>query len=243
MLLACRGIGVIVALVSLFPGLAFGQEVELRTIVVNVRANEELFKDIDVSHQRTYEQNAAAAAPAVAKATLEEECRTVFQGDFLYRSEKIKTIQLSDKAPKLFSTLLGYDGEFTRRLDEHAGGRVANLNHGRLEDALLFRPHTWILIGSEVYVPLSVWLEGGDRLAKHPLAGNYKDYDLSASLVGSESVAGLGCFKLKCELRTRDKEREMVGLWYLWLAQDKNYLPGRTHQNLHNYCQALDLGK
>jgi hypothetical protein len=123
-------------------------------------------------------------------------------------------------------TLLGYAGDKTRRVQ----GDVANLIHGR-DDAGrdIFRPHTWILNAAFVHFPLSIWLEGGKTLEKHPNATPYRDDWLQKSTFEKEEVInGLHCFKIRSETLNRDKNTSLNSVRFVWLAPDRNYLPIKT---------------
>jgi hypothetical protein len=72
-----------------------------------------------------------------------------------------------------------------------------------------------------------VWLTGGEVLANHPEASNEQKEKKRVTkfiLEGSETVDGLECVKLRCDIW--DPSRNVVNTRrVLWIAKDRNFIP------------------
>ncbi len=209
----------------------------LQRVVENVRANEAIFQNIEAEVTQSYKlnTNGATAPPPYAFKSASKKTRTVLQGRFVYFRKDAQVVLVDNTTPPQ-NSIMGYDGEYTRRVD----GQVANLIHAPYGHCELFRPHTWLLPTHTVCFPLSLWLAGGKELQNHPGAGQYKDNWVQQVYYEKEElVDGLHTVKLRGE--TKERSGDLNSVWFLWLAIDRNYLPVKTEGFGARYSKTLPL--
>ena len=206
-------------------------EDKLKWILDNIRANEELYKDIDISYSSKYFVDKSVMEPSTWEPTLLETLkfkqRCVRQKDLYYVSKEGQGVQLDGK-PYVSEQFGAFDGEKTLTLT----GNLANIVHDRRdENCLLFHSHAMLLQDNyQLCYPVSLFLQGGPALASHPRAGAYAQGAVyyQFTYVGTEEVDGLRCVKLhgrgfiKKAAPKPDEERWKVDLW---IAIDRNYFP------------------
>jgi RNA polymerase sigma factor (sigma-70 family) len=216
---------------------------DLKTVITNVRAAEALYADLDVSYRCDYRLNpdspfAGKPGPGstiIPTLTSTSRFRSVTQGERFYLDEvKEETGTNGKTTTRRYTT--GYDGKLTRVLDDN----VANLHHGRANEYHLFRPHVMILARAWVSFPFSLWLEGGETLSKHRLAGHYRGINHKTFVEGEEKVNGLDCVKLRCE-GWGASEKSPTTIRYLWLAPERNYMPVKTVAYAPIYSETIPL--
>lgn len=198
----------------------------LEELIEVVRQNELLFHDIDVTMRMDYEVIGRGAlvkpddqAPFRLVETLEEHSRHryVAQGD-LYLSDRRTTIRNEAETREDVPFVAAFDGETTRLLFD----RVGNIAKGRLEKGMPILPHTLLL--EAVEVPLSVYLEGGDAVRRHPRG--LKSEAVKASVKGEEDCCNLRCLKVSIEAGKVGEDP--AARWDVWLAVDRHYIPARA---------------
>jgi hypothetical protein len=212
-----------------------GASQRLERLIENVRANEALYHKIEASTTESYELLDPDAKHEGLVKTHSKSTRTVLQGSLLY-FRKDQTYQLADGTTRPHNCRMGYDGEYTRRVEE----KLANLIHGPSTHCQLFRPHAWLFSSARVCFPLSVWLTGGKELQNHPNAGNYRDgWVQSAVYENEEEVEGLHTVKLRAE--TRGQTGKLITVRYVWLATDRNYLPVKSEARNVRWSDTLPV--
>jgi hypothetical protein len=234
-MLSCMKLKVAV-LACLVPALAVAAstyclaEDRLAQVIENVRANEEIYRDIEVIVHRTMRLgNPKHILPNLAK-SIDTTGRTIFQNELAYfkKDESTTVIAGKDQPYKTFDTgsVRGFDGQVTRAVEQNS---YANLVEGRRDDPRMVRPHTMLLSGAQVYFPLSVYLKGGEALRSAQFSARYAGYwKLSVRMEGKEPVDGLACIKLRCETLAKGQPPENADIRYIWLATERNYLPIKT---------------
>jgi hypothetical protein len=198
---------------------------ELTELIENVRANEELYRDIEIVHDKTLTLHRTfSKSPDYLKSS-KGRARYVYQGEnvFFQNDEQIES-RGGNKSN--WDTLQGYDGRTTRAVEQHV---IANIHEGRFFDGRLFFPHTRLLLHARISTPLSEWLA----------SDGWMDYRLAIRIVGTEPVRGLNCVKLRCE--TWNEGQEERDYRDLWLAIDRNYLPIRTVGFAVGYSRNIPL--
>jgi hypothetical protein len=194
----------------------------MKEIIENVRANEGLYKNLDVSFSTSYRLQDAKDPIVKGNATIsrKQSYKWVLQDSFMYYKslESGGTVSQGDFED---SEEIAYDGEYTRLVKNKT---LVNKIRGRPNNQMTFRPHTWLLDRGTT-APLSVFLTGGKTLQAHPQAGRYKDDDVRTTFLGEDDVNGLPCLKLRCEGRAGGGE--LYWMRDIWLAPTRNYLPVR----------------
>jgi hypothetical protein len=218
-------VGVLLAGPVLADGAAPQVKGPMTEIIANIKANEELYTNLEVVIKSVYQLNPETKADELPRCVEKAEFRSrcVLQGNLCY-TEETYACTMVDGNPDSYRDVAGYDGELTRRLTR----KVANIHQGRYEVARYYRPHTVLVLESGFVVfPLSLWLGGGAALRGHVNAGIWADVDFRCSFEKEEVVDGLRCLKLRCEAWTSGQQ----GKWSLntvsdlWLAPDRNYIP------------------
>lgn len=190
----------------------------LQEVVANVRASEQLYRNIEVRIRQTYETAKSDPTPFDFKyKSYAKEYRFVGQNGLHYVrfdlvGEGMDGRRIEDHPVQ------GYDGEFTR----NERNKIVNIRQGCDEPPMLFAPHRWLF---ELPVPLSLWLAGGEALRKHPYAGQYSNSELRVSMQGEEKFNDLLCWKLRCEQWSMAKTPVFGWVYVLWLAPERNWLP------------------
>jgi hypothetical protein len=207
----------------------------LDVIIANVAANEHLYDNIDVFVEQFYDHKLREGLSTMH--ILESHLNFHFVNqDNLFRLKTDKTqVVNSDKKPVSHRDAIGYDGEKTRTIvirpapesSTSKESKLANIKDGRGSAGSPFCPHTELIPKYSCQVPLSVWLRGGKDLANHPNAqDSYRSgkWVNRTSVVGRENIRDVRCIKLRCELW--DTKANLINtLRFMWLAEDKNYIP------------------
>jgi hypothetical protein len=217
-----------VALLCFAPILSANDD-RLKQVIENVRANEALYQKIEAHVTESYRlpEPDPQAPPFYFTGQIKSSTsnmRTVVQDQFLYfRYEQ--PMELVDGTHLLHNAILGYDGQYTRRLEDKTG----NLVHGPVSHPRRFRPHAWMLGNARVAFPLSVWLTGGKELQNQQGAGLYQDYCIQKVFYEKEEMTeGLHTVKLRAQQNLMDQPTFVISFTNIWLATDRNYLPVKT---------------
>jgi hypothetical protein len=205
-------------------------QLSIEQVVANVRANEELYRDIEIIDHYSSRLDPVMKTRFKPNRIVEHAdwtARLVLQrGMAFYQRAGSQTSLDQDTANR--DNVHGFDGTTTRILEQH---KVGNIRQGPAPDgAMAISPFTILLEDDHVALPLSTLLAGGPELEKHPLAGWYgrEDNKTSATKAGEEVVDGLACVKVRIEQwhpSDRAKGELSGGDTYIWLAVDRNYLP------------------
>jgi hypothetical protein len=227
----------IAAVVSPFSLTAQEQKLDrMKEIIANVRANEALYKNLDISFSTKYQLQDAKDPSVIGAAVTsrKQSFNWVYQDNLVYYKglESGATVSGPDFEK---SDLRAYDGEYTRLVKNKT---LANKVKGRQDEPITFRPHTWLLDRGRS-VPLSVFLTGGKELQAHPQAGSYQNYTVRTAFVGEENLDELPCLKLRCE--GRSGAGESYWMRDLWLAPTRNYLLVRKLGFDSRYSKDLPL--
>lgn len=220
---ACFGLLTLLALVSAGTEVGWAAPRPLPSIAEvldNLRANESLFDKVEVILRVRYKDVAVPAGKA-GKFYIEYEdrCRTVCQGEWLY-TERTHTGATGEQPKVARKTVTGHDGDKTRIVAE----RIVNIHHGRYETDVV-RPHTLGLHLMNIECPFSTWLEGGEAMRKFPGSNWYKNEEHRSKVEALESVDGLLCVKLRCDVYALQPagERAFVYHSFFWLSPERNY--------------------
>jgi len=208
----------------------------MRHIIENVRSNEALYKDIEVVETKSYHANASAQMPSKALTGDVTKSRYVMQQGKLYSRMEEKGQTAGNSGIDRVS-LLGFDGQYTRT----RGGDTANVHEGKMNTCKIFQPHTWLLSHAHLCFPLSLYLDGDKAIATHPLAGAYANITVRCSFARSEEIDGLRCCKLVCEMCAKKSPPEPYAVRYVWLAEDRNYLPIKAIGFQFGYSKDIPL--
>jgi hypothetical protein len=205
---------------------------QLKDLIEKVRTNERLYERIEMRTERIYALS--AGTPTIPGTVLRsnETRRYVQQGKMIFRDVKDVGEAVGSGKFERTSTS-GFDGR-TQRLVE---GMVANIAEGPHE--VIDAPHIMILPrASEIRFPLSIYLQGGDRLQAYR---KFNRWDTTTMYVGEETINGLSCSKVVIESRNRKPPRAVTVRIHLWLAHDRNELPIRVVGYAPNYSDTLPI--
>ena len=139
----------------------------LNSIIENVAANEELYKNIEFETTKSYVLQDAKNVDSNDVKVSTTTVRLIYQGEMLYQSETDDMTLVGGDIVRT-TTVQAYDGTKTRaRADS-----IANIREGPPKASWqLFSPHT-ALLADNAYLsfPLSVFLQGAPRV-KSPVYG------------------------------------------------------------------------
>ncbi len=198
-----------------------GAQDEPLSVANNVVANEALYSDLDVTYRCKYKlhhieaQGAKQFYPILSQ---EMERRSVTQGGWYRFDSKSKTEKKGGEYihQGLNST---YDGQITKVLQD----KIGNVHQGRTEEDNLFRPHTFLFTRS-FSGTLSRWLrDPGNKIAVES---------------HTERIGESECTKLRCEDWQGGRYRSLT---YLWLANNRNYLPIQSISYLPAYSKTIPV--
>lgn len=196
----------------------------LTEIIQNVRANEELYRDIELRYRMDYDLLVdLGQQPDRTMKGIRLQSRSVLQKGLIYLKQDCKESTGDGKSQQV-NTHQGYDGKFLRLVEQDA---IANIREDRLEDPRLVRPHAFMLFDSAGIGPsLADYLTGG-KVARR--IGGYDNAEITVSYDGDEVVEGLHCHRLKILYKLDGwKDDRGPNVRFLWLAPERNYMPVRT---------------
>lgn len=205
---------------------ARGANMTIQDIVENVRRNEALYDNLDVTMKYHYElslPNGASPPTLEGGGTVPGETDLVthyVRQNGMYRldDEGGSTTAMGYRAE---DRVRAFDGEQTRLYEQHA---IGNIVTGRLDDGLRIEPHILLLRPIlEARVPLSVFLSGDKAVRAHPLNVLGGDIGLTSSYKGTTDFDGLHCHLVW--VLTTDASGEPIHRHELLLAEGRNYIP------------------
>ncbi len=206
-------------------------EVKLADVVENVRKNEQLYGDIEIVMQESYDIGTRTPANGQLGGNESNEVfrknsrtRYVSQGKW-FRVERDGASQITGKTLSL-DHIRAFDGETTRVFDQSA---IGNISKARLEDAKSIRPHMLPSRYMDLPVPLSVFLSGHEAIRAHPNAQWSPNLKMQVAYDGDHEYDGLNCHKIVVTTVTNTGHVSTRTMF--WLAEERNYLPIRrfTH--------------
>ncbi|MEJ7637226.1 MAG: hypothetical protein WKF75_04350 [Singulisphaera sp.] len=193
----------------------------MAAIIEDVRANEDLYRNIEFVVRKTYRVGTPMVSHGEQIASEDQSARVVLQDGLIYLNIVNPTKRL-DGATLSVDTLQGFDGETTRILEQNA---FANIHDGRREDARIasLRPYTLMMNRAFVKFPFSVYLAGGKEVERRP---EFSGWSLVVSYECEEELDGLACSVVRAR-RGRGKSRadpknRPLNVRHLWLAHDRN---------------------
>jgi hypothetical protein len=209
------------------PGSVFGQStpnLTLSDIVANVRASEELYKDIEIKQTYKYKQLPIRLTVPKMNMSSSGNTRAIFKNDMFYLSidETIKTIENEEFNSKLIGA---YDGKKSKYvLDDWTGYEVPEKYKERRFYAI--PPHNLLLknLPGNIFADLSAILSGTVTLKTSPGAASQ---NVKLELEKFESFCGSNCAVIKAVFWS-DAFKGTLDLGQctrFWLALDYNFLP------------------
>ena len=139
--------------IMIFAAHSAQAQVTLQSIVENVRQNERLYENIEVTMTTLYEIGDRPVSDKNEIVRRETQTRFVSQGDWfrMERGGRGQTVNSTSSRDRICA----YDGEKSRILQQQA---VGNISSERMGDEDFVRPHVLILRDFRIAVPLSVYL-------------------------------------------------------------------------------------
>jgi hypothetical protein len=198
---------------------------EIAEIIRNVRANEELYEDIEIRHRVNYGLAEQFREPANSTpvgphgltylSSYVTISQTVQQGGMHFLDHRTEQRLPAGKVEHI-NSIQAYDGEKTRIREQD---KVGNVHEDKFIDARVFQPHLMLVE--------EAWAFPFNRLSDFLTAKKYGSDLMRWKVLGEESVNALRCWKLACELAGSNADFEKqrpYGRNVIWLAQDRNYL-------------------
>jgi len=218
---------------------------ELAQLVRQVRANEELYRNLETVLERTVE-TAPDRDPDVPLELTKIETRHTVRQDKLIRFEGQETLVFPTGQRVTARRLSLFDGDQTVSIEF---GNSVNIHHGRYEASQVVPPHSWALEQWGVNFPLSVFLEGTEAIRTHPkhwshpveTGALYEFARVECRVEGTEQVMGLACARVECKRWYRSNGRPII--YVLWLATDRNYLCVKAQRLDEGYDQEAAVEK
>lgn len=220
-LLVCLG----TLAVAATGGAPLRAEMTIEDIIENVRRNEALYDNIDVTlltEHHIDDRHTPVNFDNGASEVVSMSSRTKFVGQGgLFRLDQTGKSIAGDKG---FSEdrISAFDGKITRIYDQNA---IGNLVDRKKEDPNRIRPHMLLFrTPSLVRCALSTFLSG-EGARSDELAWLSDDLTRKVTYQGELKVKGLRCHVVW--ITCVEKPEGDTGRWELWLAEDRNYLPVR----------------
>jgi len=218
-------------------------ELAFKEIVENVRRNEALYDDIEVSLHQSYQSKHATFSFSDGRQEItgeQKRIRHVTQKG-MFRLERLGTNTVGVEAKQMTSDRVrAFDGKSTRSFDQRARG---NIVAGRSEDAEFVRPHMMLLRQPRwLHVPLSTFMEGHTAMAAHPNIQWEPELIMENTYQGEVEFQGMKCHKIW--LTTINKSKATANdRWELWLAEERNYIPVRMFGYLFGWSKEIPVGE
>jgi hypothetical protein len=228
------------ALLPAWPLGAYGALDSLEAIIDNVRRNERLYDEFDVTIRSVYE--IGKREPAKFQGGMTEVVAKALQTHYVSQGEMFRV----DVAGSVTNTELtrpgdrvrAFDGTTTRLLDQN---QIGNIIAGRAEDSDFIRPHMMLLRSSNIKTPLSTYLSGEDAMKAHPMGNWNQGLHLQVSDQGEAEFQGLNCHRVW--ITTLVEDGHANDRWELWLAPERNYIPVRLLAWTFRWSSSVPIGE
>lgn len=201
---------------------------ELAQLIGEIRASEELYRDLETSIERRVEAAEWRASDSLLSLSAEEKRRTVRQGELIrFEGEETRLTPTGEKV--VDRHLSTFDGVRTVSV---AFGNSVNIHKGRYEAWQVIPPQCWSLAPWKINFPLSVFLSGTEAIHAHP---KYRRHPVESGathefprvecrLDGEEEIGGLRCVRVQSKRWYRSKPGAIPKLYTLWIAPTRNHL-------------------
>jgi hypothetical protein len=224
--------------VAAAPNAASSAGATLEELIENVRGNEALYADLDVSLKSSYAVVGPPdqfIAPSAAVVSLDSKIKYVRQGKFFRMDRSGKNVDT--EMERSMGRVRAYDGEKTRVHDENT---VANIIDRPVDDSEVVRPHMFLLrYGGDGVIPLSLYLSGSDAVKKGCPDRNWgPDQELVAAYKGEKVVDGLACHTVAVTRQKTGGGAEHSRTEFD-LAEERNYIPLRMRHFNYMYSHNL----
>lgn len=190
-------VSIAVALIVFIESDRVQGEVTINDIIENVRRNEMLYDNLEVTMEREY-TTGDRPAPKLDRGSIPARTSTsthyVKQGG-MFRLDMVGT-SITGNGDRSEDRIRAFDGEITR---VYAQSAIGNIVTGRRDDPDRIEPHMLLLrTMREGCVPLSAFLAGADAMRAYPLVKWLGDQGLglSSSYKRAIEFAGLPCHEV-----------------------------------------------
>ena len=220
-----------------------GDRVTLRAIIDNVRENERLYENLDVSYESNYSTgNRSPRELAARKQEIMGEKLTfhAVSQDDLFRVDRHGTQTVGKQVGMNANSNIAFDGNTTRLLQNDG---IGNIVKGRQATYDFLRPHTALISADGIRgVRLSTYLSGYEALMGDPNARWSADRDLECAYKGEVTFNQLDCH-LVWVTEKRKKSQVPTCRWEFWLSERYNYIPVRILAYTFRWSTKLPLGE
>ena len=218
-------------------------QVTVEEIIENVKRNEALYDEIDVTmhDEFTIGDNKPLESQdgQMKQMSSQSAVRHYVRQGGLFRLERTGTgVRGSEGEPVSLDRIRAYDGTTTRLLDQNA---IGNIIKGLADDDRTVCPHT-IFIQMDIATPLSTFLSGHKAIAAHPLGSKrYRNQiTIATSYHGETECQGLRCHEVWV---TESSFGVPYDRYEFLLAEERNYLPVRRTGYTFNLSKEVPLGQ
>jgi hypothetical protein len=193
----------------------------------HVLENEQIYSNIDVLLSIAYQANDTFVSDEMYT---HSESRIHFvSAEDRFRLGRSGTAVTKSGSVLSLDRVRAFDGTTTRVFEQK---KVGNISPGRIEDGTYLGPHTFALGKDHVGVPLSVFLKGDVAIADQRNNTLSKEIRVECSYVCEDLVDYLKCHKILANLSSKESGYLHFST-FIWLAEDRNYLPVKTQSFLH----------
>lgn len=227
---------ILATLLAAFASSPVRADMTLERVIENVRRNETLYDNLDVTMYYEYAL-AGSQAPSLPNGSIPTATRKtthyVRQGG-MYRLDE-EGGSTVDEGQRAENRMRAFDGVLTRLFEQNA---IGNIVTGRLDDGMRIEPHILLLRPMlEARVPLSVFLSGTAAVQAHPLNSLPGGAGLESAYLGTTDFNGLHCQRVSIVMT--DASGQPTHRHELLLAEERNYLPVSLHS--YTYRWSTDL--
>lgn len=215
-------------------------EVTLQDVIENVRRNESLYDNLDVTMHYEYKL-AGRRFPKLEDGSVAAETHLTthyVRQDGMFRLDDEGGSATAD-GQRMEDRVRAFDGELTRLYEQNS---IGNIMTGRFDDHMRIDPHMLVLRPMlETHVPLSMFLSGADAVRAHPLNTLPGGLRLVSSYQGQVDFDGLHCHDVW--ILMTDASEEPIHRHEMLLAEDRNYLPVRMFSYTFKWSKDLPVAR
>jgi hypothetical protein len=217
---------------------------DLKDIIVNIRANERLYKNLDVVIHYEYVDSQEWLSYQEGFLPIKQEVidiRYVKQeGMFHLAVQGIVHRMASEQKEETVARnkILLFDGNTSRALQ----GNRANIIAGPTLDKDMISPHMLIIKTGGYPVPLSTYMEGHQAMLAYRGLKWDPGIHIHTESQGEEVIDNHLCQKVAIK-HVIAANGYLHSAWVFWLATDRNYLPLRCEAYAYNDSKTIPAGQ
>lgn len=227
------------------PLLCSATDDPLATVIQNVRENESLYANIEVTLRSISSSEGRPIPPDPDPkrfvANSQDATISSIQQNGMYRVDVKADQVLTTGGQFQISNSSAFDGETTRLFNKNLGS--GNIVSGKRIDKQLVSPHMLLFrrmgTGCSGHVDLSTYFSGHEALKSDPDC-KWRGGELSITYIGEEQFAGLHCHRVSVTAIDRKVPRCR---WDFWLPEQRNYIPSRLLTWTFDFSKDIPVGE